>query len=79
MPRPQLTVRSLLWAMLVVAAFFGGVRFERERRRREEEYRLSAKSAPRQKPNYGPTVIGPKVTTRPSDEAMPTLKGWHSD
>lgn len=33
MPRPQFTLRALLVAMLVVAAFFGGIRFERERRR----------------------------------------------
>ena len=79
MPRPQFTLRALLVLMLAVACFFGGIRFERERRRREEEYRRSARSAPRQKPNYGPTVIGPKVTTRTSDKAMPTLKRWHSD
>jgi hypothetical protein len=36
MPRPQFTLRVLLMAMLVVAAFFGGIHFERERRRREE-------------------------------------------
>jgi hypothetical protein len=36
MPRPQFTLRALLLAMLVVAAFFGGVRFERERRRRAD-------------------------------------------
>jgi hypothetical protein len=29
MPRPQFTLRALLVAMLVVAAFFGGIRFER--------------------------------------------------
>ena len=37
MPRPQFTLRALLVAMLVVAAFFGGVRFERERRNREDD------------------------------------------
>jgi hypothetical protein len=31
MPRPQFTIRALLVAMLVVAAFFGVVRFERDR------------------------------------------------
>jgi hypothetical protein len=36
MPRPQFTLRALLMAMLVVAAFFGGIRFERERQRRED-------------------------------------------
>ena len=37
MPRPQFTLRSLLVAMLVVAAFFGGIHFERERKRRDDE------------------------------------------
>lgn len=36
MKRPQITLRSLLVAMLFVAAFFAGIRFERERRRRED-------------------------------------------
>ena len=36
-PRPQFTLRALLVTMLVVAAFFGGIRFERERRRRADE------------------------------------------
>jgi hypothetical protein len=39
MPRPQLTLRALLVAMLVVGAFFGGIRFERERQRRQDERR----------------------------------------
>jgi len=39
MPRPQFTLRALLVAMLVVAAFFGGIQFKRERRRREDEAR----------------------------------------
>jgi hypothetical protein len=37
MPRPQFTIRALLVAMLVVAAFFAGIRFERERQRRADE------------------------------------------
>lgn len=41
MRRPQFTLRALLVAMLVVAAFFAGIRFERERRR------LAAKAAAR--------------------------------
>ena len=36
---PQFTLRAFLVAMLVVGAFFGGIRFERERRRREDEAR----------------------------------------
>jgi hypothetical protein len=37
MPRPQFSLKTLLWLMLVVAAFVGGIRFERERRRREDQ------------------------------------------
>ena len=48
MPRPQLTLRALPVAMLVVAAFFGGIRFEREWRRREDEAAaLAARNAER--------------------------------
>ena len=36
MRRPQFSIRALLILMLVVAAFFGGIKFERERRTREE-------------------------------------------
>ena len=36
MPRPQFTLRAVLVAMLAVACFFGGIRFEQERRRRED-------------------------------------------
>jgi hypothetical protein len=37
MPRPQFSLKSLLWLMVVVAAFFAGIQFERDRRRRELE------------------------------------------
>jgi len=37
MSRPQFTLRSLLVLTLAVACCFGGIRFERERRRREDE------------------------------------------
>ena len=30
-------MRTMLWLVLVVAAFVGGIRFERERQRREDE------------------------------------------
>lgn len=36
MPRSQFTLRSLLVAILVVAAFFAGMQLERERRRRAD-------------------------------------------
>ena len=34
MPRSQFSIRTLLWLTLVVAAFFGGMLFEKERQRR---------------------------------------------
>jgi hypothetical protein len=34
MPRPQFSIRTLLWLTLVVAAFLGGICFERELERR---------------------------------------------
>jgi hypothetical protein len=37
MNHPQFSIRSLLWLTLVVAAFLGGMIFERERARREME------------------------------------------
>ena len=37
MRRPQFSIRALLVVMLVVAAFFGGIKFEQERRLREEQ------------------------------------------
>lgn len=36
MRRPQFTLRALLILMLVVAAFFAGVRYDRELLRRED-------------------------------------------
>jgi hypothetical protein len=36
MRRPQFTLRTLLTAMLCAAFFFGGIQFERERRRRAD-------------------------------------------
>lgn len=30
MPRPQFTLRTLLWSMAVVAAFFAGIHFARQ-------------------------------------------------
>jgi hypothetical protein len=37
MSRPQFTLRALLVLMLAAGCFFGGIRFERERRRRADE------------------------------------------
>jgi hypothetical protein len=36
MPRPQFSIRTLLWLTLVVAAFLSGIGFEKERARREQ-------------------------------------------
>jgi hypothetical protein len=38
MLRPQFSIRTLLWLTLVVAAFLGGILFEKERYRRSDEY-----------------------------------------
>ena len=37
MSRPPFSIRTLLWLTLVVAAFFGGALFERQRATREPE------------------------------------------
>ncbi|HVV73535.1 MAG TPA: hypothetical protein VHI52_18825 [Verrucomicrobiae bacterium] len=46
MRRPQFTIRALLVLMLVVAAFFGGIKFEREQRIREEQASRALVAAP---------------------------------
>ena len=57
MRRPQFTIRALLVAMLAAGCFFGGIRFERERQRREDEAAaLAAKAA--QRP-YTLQAVGP--------------------
>jgi hypothetical protein len=33
MPRPQFSLKTLLWLMVVVAAFFAGMRLEKSRQR----------------------------------------------
>jgi hypothetical protein len=48
MLRPQFTLRALLVLLLVVACFFGGIRFERERQRRADEAAALAGKAARQ-------------------------------
>ena len=45
MRRPQVTLRALLVATLVVAAFFGGIHFEREGRRRQDQAAADANPA----------------------------------
>jgi hypothetical protein len=42
--RFQFSLRTLLVLMLAVACFFGGIRFERERQRREEAAALKAQA-----------------------------------
>ena len=51
MRRPQFTLRALLVLMLAVACFFGGIRFERERRRRADEA-ANAEMAPLYPPDH---------------------------
>lgn len=53
MPHPQFTLRALLVLMLAVACFFGGVRFERERRRKEAEAAAKREHAVRVYPVVG--------------------------
>ena len=36
MPRPQFSIRTLLWLTLLVAAFFAGIGFERNSRKPHE-------------------------------------------
>lgn len=42
MKRPQFTLKTLLWLMVVVAAFFGGIRFERYSTEQREQTRRLA-------------------------------------
>jgi len=46
MRRPQFTLRALLVLLLAVACFFGGIRFERERRKREDEKEIALEVVP---------------------------------
>jgi hypothetical protein len=39
----KINIQALLVLLLAVACFFGGIRFERERRRREVEANLKAR------------------------------------
>jgi hypothetical protein len=50
MPRPRIKFRlsTLFWITLAVATFFAGIRFERERRRREDEAAAPKKMSLRQ-------------------------------
>jgi hypothetical protein len=89
--RFQFSLRALLVVMLAVACFFGGIRFELERRRRADEaIELAAKSALRaQKSIYTSMTVDelsakrrqqtPKDTARALNNTMPTLKRWHKD
>lgn len=54
MRRPQFTVRALLILTLAVACFFGGIRFERERRRMADARQLEAMSLRPQLPPLRP-------------------------
>ncbi|HWB12665.1 MAG TPA: hypothetical protein VG826_25795 [Pirellulales bacterium] len=69
MSRPQFTIRTLLILMFGAACFFGGISFERERSRREDEAMFNAyKTAPVQVPASSYVV-------RPGDDegSLPTI------
>jgi len=57
MPRPQFSIRTLLWLTLAVACFFGGMAFEKERVRREWERNSMPPDAPFLSPNWPRTVV----------------------
>lgn len=59
MRRPQFSIRALLALMLAVACFFGGVRFERERRQRADEAAALAANKAR-------TIDPPSIYASPS-------------
>jgi hypothetical protein len=68
MRRFQFSLRALMVAMLAVACFFGGIRFERERRRRADEAAMPAQ--------FGFTyshdlrVLFPQTTGTPTSRAV---------
>jgi hypothetical protein len=85
--RFQFSLRWLFFATLVVAAFFGGIRFERERRHKDETAALAAKTPPAARPspvscdfavNPNAVLIGPFMTphelSRASGLTPKTLK-----
>jgi hypothetical protein len=72
MPRPQFTLRALLVAMLVVGAFFGGIRFERERRKREDEAAAAMAAAKAPIKNRPQGLIGIKVKSGTSRRQLGT-------
>lgn len=57
MPRPQFTLRVMLVLMLAVACFFGGIRFERERRRLAAEAAAKRADTVRVYPVIGPARL----------------------
>lgn len=62
--RFQFSLRALLIAMLCAAFFFGGIRFERERRRRADEAAANASSVPTK--IYGGMIVQPFDINRSS-------------
>ena len=65
MPRPQFSIRTLLWLTLVFAAFLGGMQFEhsQERMRLDREFWLSEINK-----------IG--ASHRPKPDPRPFMKDW---
>jgi hypothetical protein len=62
MPRPQFSIRTLLWLTLVVAAFLGGIGFEKERQRRIDEELLEYDLVrPIRRPAPTPVIFDPNL------------------
>jgi hypothetical protein len=65
MPRPQFTLRALRVTMLVLGAFLGEIRFERERQRRADE--AAARAA---RPLPPPGVTRTRIVRQPDGALM---------
>lgn len=74
MPRPQFTLRALLVLVLAVACFFGGIRFERERRRREDEAAEYAAELRRWESASKAAATGVSVQMRPHPDTGRILR-----
>ena len=77
MPRPQFTLRSLLVAILAVAAFFGGMQFERELERRRRKLLDSSDLQIQVPQGYVSFVNGKLAVTFPDGDSKPDKSAAH--